>query len=147
MYVLKFSDHGVVRQRRPSGGSCLDPVRHKPDSTGQSGDPTPTPSNCNATRSAVVLQVQHAGECELPPHCLKCSEDYAPVCGVDKLTYVNPCVAECSRVAVLKAGVCSKTLVIKPQQSGKRGSLGARRQLAGEASVAAGWRRRLMHHP
>ena len=137
-HMQVFSDYGIISRGSPSGGilpgSCvtLNVI---------------TAMSLAPSSMVMVLQVQHVGECELPPHCLKCSEEYTPVCGVDKLTYVNPCVAECSRVAVLKAGVCSKTLVIKPQQSGKRGSLGARRQLAGEASVAAGWRRRLMHHP
>ena len=67
-------------------------------------------------------QVDHEGECEMPAYCQNCSDVYKPVCGVDKLTYVNQCVAECSRATVIKSGVCSKTLIIKPRWT----SMGAR---------------------
>jgi len=51
-------------------------------------------------------------ECvKLPPKedCI-CTMDYNPVCGCDKITYSNPCAAECAGITVYIKGECNKIL-------------------------------------
>jgi hypothetical protein len=40
-----------------------------------------------------------------PPECI-CTADYSPVCGVDGITYSNPCAAECEGVEIAHPGEC-----------------------------------------
>mmetsp|Transcript_13756 Transcript_13756/g.29595 ORF Transcript_13756/g.29595 Transcript_13756/m.29595 type:complete len:136 (-) Transcript_13756:901-1308(-) len=56
------------------------------------------------------------GEHSTRPVCTAdtCDKEYAPVCGEDRLTYLNVCIARCSGVMVSKLGICSTTMVVKP---------------------------------
>ena len=37
-----------------------------------------------------------------------CPKNFNPVCGTDKMTYSNPCSADCAGVKILHAGPCTE---------------------------------------
>ncbi len=41
------------------------------------------------------------------PHCM-CTQEYAPVCGENGMTYGNKCKAHCADVKVVSIGHCPK---------------------------------------
>ncbi|MBK9254902.1 MAG: hypothetical protein IPM42_05390 [Saprospiraceae bacterium] len=43
----------------------------------------------------------------LDPNCI-CTADFNPVCGCDKITYSNACVAACNGIEVVSTGECPK---------------------------------------
>jgi heat shock protein HslJ len=51
------------------------------------------------------------GECsqKLKSNCL-CTADYDPVCGCDKITYSNPCNAECNSITEYTPGPCASVI-------------------------------------
>ncbi|KAG1673668.1 hypothetical protein FOA52_010536 [Chlamydomonas sp. UWO 241] len=98
------------------GGPCICSREYMPVCA---GDPPKTMSNkCEAACQGA--EIHHQGACEdevqtLSPECMACTDEYVPVCGTDKLTYLNPCVIECSNVEILRKGICSSTMVVRPR--------------------------------
>eukprot|EP00699_Malawimonas_sp_californiana_P000557 EC713851.1.p2 GENE.EC713851.1~~EC713851.1.p2 ORF type:complete len:79 (+),score=4.60 EC713851.1:63-299(+) len=43
----------------------------------------------------------------IPADCI-CLAEYNPVCGANGKTFANPCMAECAKVQVARAGECAE---------------------------------------
>mmetsp|Transcript_43410 Transcript_43410/g.130208 ORF Transcript_43410/g.130208 Transcript_43410/m.130208 type:complete len:170 (-) Transcript_43410:208-717(-) len=81
--------------------------------------PVTRPNSCEAKCHGE--EIHHDGECEekLSPECMACTEEFAPVCDDRKRTYLNSCVAECSKVTIKRKGICSTTMIVRPQLPSK----------------------------
>ncbi len=62
---------------------------------------------CREDQQCPIGQICVDGMCQLPMGCL-CERIYAPVCGVDGMTYSNQCEADCVNVAVASQGPCGQ---------------------------------------
>jgi hypothetical protein len=67
----------------------------------------PVMTMCRDDQQCAIGQICVNGVCQDQASCL-CERIYAPVCGVDGMTYSNQCEADCVNVAVASQGPCNQ---------------------------------------
>jgi hypothetical protein len=99
-------DDASARDALPGDGAIGDATAADaagPDATADAADAA-APPGCAASLDCPLDQVCVHGRCEAP--ACDCHDPVDPVCGVDGLSYVNACQAQCAAVFIAHGGAC-----------------------------------------